>query len=74
LFVRTPATTHPIVVKRPGRYSSPRRAIDHGFINYPVLTQHDPFLADLRDDRRFIAMMEEAKPRWEKVIDWEERR
>jgi hypothetical protein len=51
-----------------------RRAIDHGFINYPLLTEHDPFLADLRDDRRFIAMMEEVKPRWETVIAWEERR
>jgi len=50
-----------------------RHAIDHGFINYPFLTEHDPFLADLRDDRRLIEMMEEVKPRWEKVIEWEER-
>ena len=51
-----------------------RRAIDHGFINYPFLTRHDPFLPALRSDARFVQMMAEVKPRWEAVVAWEESR
>jgi serine/threonine protein kinase/tetratricopeptide (TPR) repeat protein len=51
-----------------------RRAIDHGFINYPFLTRHDPFLSGLRSDARFIQMMAEVRPRWEAVLAWEESR
>jgi serine/threonine-protein kinase len=51
-----------------------RRAIDRGFINYPVLSQYDPFLADLRSDPRFVQMMDEVKPRWEWMVRWGEAR
>jgi tetratricopeptide (TPR) repeat protein len=51
-----------------------RRAIDRGFINYPFLSQHDPFLAELRSDPRFVQMMGEVKSRWEAMVAWGETR
>jgi TolB-like protein len=40
-------------------------AVDRGFINYPYLAKHDPFLARLRDDGRFREVLEVARQRWE---------
>jgi hypothetical protein len=40
-------------------------AVDHGFINYPYLSQHDPLLAKLRDEPRFKKLMERVKYEWE---------
>jgi non-specific serine/threonine protein kinase len=40
-------------------------AVDHGFINYPYLSQYDPLLAKLRDDPRFKKLMERVKYEWE---------
>ncbi len=40
-------------------------AVDHGFINYPYLSQYDPSLAKLRDDPRFQKLMERVKYEWE---------
>ncbi len=48
-----------------------RTAIDQGFINYPYLTEHDPFLEAISGDPRFRQMMDEVKPRWEAVVEWE---
>ena len=48
-----------------------RFAIDRGFINYPFLVEHDPFLGDVRRDERFRALVEPVRPRWEAVIAWE---
>ena len=40
-------------------------AMDAGFINYPMLADHDPFLAKLRCNPRYEALLKEAKERWE---------
>jgi len=48
-----------------------RRSVDLGFINFPFLAEHDPFLADLRRDPGFTALLAEVKPRWEAALAWE---
>ena len=40
-------------------------AIGRGFINYPFLAQHDPFLESLRAHPRFVQLTEVARDRWE---------
>jgi non-specific serine/threonine protein kinase len=40
-------------------------AVDRGFINYPFLSQHDPFLKRLRHDGRFNLLLAEVRKRWE---------
>lgn len=41
-----------------------REAIDRGFINYPYLTEHDPFLESIRDESEYGALMQEVHRRW----------
>ncbi len=36
-----------------------------GFINYPMLAEHDPFLAILRGTDRYEMLLEEVQKRWE---------
>ncbi len=50
-----------------------RTAVDRSFINYPSLSRHDPFLETVRSDPRFQQLMEEVRPRWESIIEWEQR-
>jgi len=40
-------------------------AIDHGFINYPYLSEYDPLLAKLKDEPQFQKLMERVKHEWE---------
>jgi len=40
-------------------------AVAQGFINYPYLATHDPLLANVRSDLRFLELMREVKARWE---------
>ena len=41
-------------------------AIERGFVNYPFLARHDPFLANLRTLPRFLQLMDRARDRWER--------
>ena len=36
-----------------------------GFINYPMLSEHDPFLPKLRGNPRYEALLQEAKRAWD---------
>jgi non-specific serine/threonine protein kinase len=42
-----------------------QNAIDRGFINYPMLAEKDPLLANLRGEERFKKLMERVKKEWE---------
>ncbi len=48
-----------------------RTAIEHGFINYPNLSEGALFLKSLRAEPEFHALMAELKPRWEALVEWE---
>jgi hypothetical protein len=41
------------------------RAVDFGFINLPWLSQHEPFLENIRDYPRFTHLMERVRKAWE---------
>ena len=40
-------------------------AINIGFINYPFLNEYDPFLENIRGEKRFKKLMERVKYEWE---------
>jgi eukaryotic-like serine/threonine-protein kinase len=40
-------------------------AVDHGFINYPMLSRFDPTLAPVRSDGRFQVLVESARQAWD---------
>ena len=40
-------------------------AVNRGFINYPLLAEKDPWLANLRGEERFKTLMERVKKEWE---------
>ncbi|NIN12140.1 MAG: tetratricopeptide repeat protein [Gemmatimonadales bacterium] len=40
-------------------------AVSRGFINYPWLSEYDPFLTKLCGDPRFVVMLEGVKREWE---------
>jgi len=44
-----------------------QNAVTRGFINYRFLSQHDPMLASLRGDLRFVTLMAEARQRHERL-------
>lgn len=44
-------------------------AVDRGFINYPFLTEHDPFIKKLQGEERFQRLMKRVKYEWEHFDD-----
>jgi non-specific serine/threonine protein kinase len=40
-------------------------AINRGFINYPLISEFDPFLENIRGEERFKRLMERVKYEWE---------
>jgi non-specific serine/threonine protein kinase len=41
------------------------RAVDRGWINYPLFAEQDPLLENIRGDERFKELMSQIKPKWE---------
>ena len=41
-------------------------SVDRGFINYPFMSQYDPFLTKMRGNPRYDKLMERVKYEWEK--------
>jgi non-specific serine/threonine protein kinase len=41
------------------------RALDRGWINYPLFARDDPFLESIREETRFIKLVERVRPEWE---------
>jgi len=41
-------------------------AVNRGYINYPYLSEYDPFLSKLRSDPRFRKLMVRVKQEWER--------
>lgn len=41
------------------------RAVERGLFNYPLLARDDPFLAPLRDEPRFVGLLDRVRKRWE---------
>ena len=40
-------------------------SVDRGFINYPFISEYDPFLKNMRGEERFKKLMERVKHEWE---------
>jgi hypothetical protein len=40
-------------------------SINHGFVNYPFLSELDPFLENIRGEERFKKLTERVKYEWE---------
>jgi tetratricopeptide (TPR) repeat protein len=40
-------------------------AVDQGFLNYPLLAEHDPFLSKFRGEPLYEALLERVKHEWE---------
>jgi non-specific serine/threonine protein kinase len=40
-------------------------AVNRGFINYPFINEHDPFLENIRGEERFKKLMKQVKYEWE---------
>ncbi len=43
-------------------------AVNIGFINYPVMAEHDPLLANLRAEPAFTALMKDVHARWKAFV------
>ena len=41
-------------------------AVEHGFINYPYLSQHDPLISKLNVESRFKKLIQRVRYEWEK--------
>jgi serine/threonine-protein kinase len=51
-----------------------RLAVKRGFINYPFLAEHEPFLTEVRRTDEFKRLLDEVRPRWDAVVEWERKR
>jgi len=51
-----------------------RQAVTFGFVNYPFLSGHSRYLTRLCGDAEYQMLLGEVKPRWERVVAWEQSR
>ena len=43
-------------------------AVNRGFINYPLFATYDPFLENLREERRFLNLMDKVKHSYDELM------
>ena len=48
-----------------------RRAVDLGYLHWPNLAKGAVFLESLRGTPEFQQLLDEMKPRWEAIVEWE---
>jgi predicted Zn-dependent protease len=65
IFAWWTAASFALVDERDTALDFLERAVEFGFINLPWLAQHEPFLANLRREPRFIRLMERVRRAWE---------
>ncbi len=70
-FARAVADGFALIGRNADAITWTRTAVEGGFINYPCLVEHDPFLAPVRSDPAFQELVEQIKGRWMSVIAWE---
>ena len=51
--------------EREGALAFVERVVALGWINYPFLSQHEPFLASIRGEQRFARLMDRVRKAWE---------
>lgn len=59
------ATIFAILEDRQSALDWLENAVNRGFVNYPFLSQHDPFLQNIRKEKRFRNLMQRVKYAWE---------
>ncbi|HJP60253.1 MAG TPA: tetratricopeptide repeat protein [Gemmatimonadaceae bacterium] len=65
IFSRWAADCFALVNERDSALDFLERAVDFGYINSPFLSQHEPFLANIRGEPRFVRLMERVHRGWE---------
>jgi serine/threonine protein kinase len=60
------ATGYALIDEREAALGWLENAIRRGLINYPFLSQYDPLLKNIRQEKRFQELMEEVRSRWER--------
>jgi len=59
------ADCYALAGEHPAALDCVERMIELGVFNYPFLSRHEPFLQRLRDEPRFIALLERARTEWD---------
>ena len=60
------ADCYALIGERGAALDSIERMIELGIFNYPFLSEHDPFIASIRDEPRFRDLLERARIRWDR--------
>jgi non-specific serine/threonine protein kinase len=60
------ATGYALIEEREEALEWLANATHRGFINYPFLSQYDPLLKNIRQEKRFKELMEEVRSQWER--------
>jgi TolB-like protein/Flp pilus assembly protein TadD len=59
------ADCYALVGEREAALGCIERMIELGIFNYPFLAQHEPFIAPIRGEPRFVGLLERAKRQWD---------
>lgn len=60
------ATEYALIDERAEAIEWLENATHRGLINYPFLSQYDPLLKNIREEKRFKELMEEVRSQWER--------